>query len=152
VLRFLGGVPRVDVLAAGRTRTVPDGSGARLCLVLRGADEQPLLDSLADVLATPEGASWRQCANSADSSRPLTCDRLHDSEYIGDASTSPVDCAAAAETYMRTSLQRVGLDIEVARIHGTDGVHCVLRVRGSSRLATSLRNIANQALPLQAAS
>lgn len=143
LLDFMGGRADVDVLREGLTikqqgdRCLVDGISASTTQSLEG------------VLATPSGDSYRICWNRA-TNRNVGCDVAHDAELIYQGSAEITDCKEQYLAYVGRSYDRDGTKLLLRTAFNTGTRNsCWAEVRSENRLDKSIRNLKDNALPIQ---
>jgi hypothetical protein len=147
LLDYMGGRAGLDV-ALVHPVTWNDGQ----CLLDAGRD---ISSSAKDVLAADVGDDgWRRCYD-ARRNRIIPCDEPHSGEYVATGAkgkASQAECEEAAGTYMERS---IAANADLLRVHviaNTDddqnSPRCLISVRGTQRLAGSLRRLAVNTVPI----
>lgn len=150
LLRFLGGTPDIDVVRADVT--VQSGPDNRCIAAL--PEEFDVRYSLENALASTNSESFRQCYDEL-LGQGVGCEQPHTGEVVkvlpADSSGS-LNCAAAAERYMGLPVAEVSDDLAVApRTNDGDSLkYCLVSVKGSNSLTSTIRDLGNSSLPIQA--
>jgi hypothetical protein len=149
LLRYLGGVDRVDVLALTVESTNISTSGGLIC-VASNADEQNLTGSVRNILATQSGDGWRRCLDNR-FNREVNCSVTHTDEFVFAGALAPgetLDCSSRAQTYLNAPVERFSGQLTVREATSSGQSGCVVEALGSNLLTASVRRIGVQALPM----
>lgn len=147
LLEYMGGRAGLDV-ALGHPVTWNDEQ----CLLDAGRD---MSSSAKDVLAADAGDDgWRRCYD-ARSNRIVPCDEPHSGEYLATGAkgkASQAECEEAAGAYMERTIAANADLLRVQVIANTDddqnSPRCLISVRGTQRLAGSLRRLGVNTVPI----
>ena len=149
LVRYLGGLTEVDVLTPAASVAVRDIGDSSLCL---GNTETVLTAHAQDAFVQGRGDEWRWCIDDR-SARNVACSEPHTAEVISEPSLDgeSLDCRRRADEYAATDLSRYAFDIAVSARGPEEAKQCVIEVRTSSVLTTSLRGLRSSALPIRPA-
>lgn len=144
LIGWLGGRPDIDVVRAGVGPLESGGCRADFRVDVRGSASGVLAGETADIL--------RRCYDGA-SNAVVSCSQPHTAEYVA-ASISgvarPQDCESAADDYLEIAPRRRSEELRVRSIGSSpaagDNARCMIEVRGSQRLAVSVRGLRNARL------
>ena len=154
VLPYLGGDPNLDLtIATTRSIQIPGRPGSACVVTNPGG--VGLSGSASDVLLGDEGSAWRRCLDSRGQPKTVSCAALHSGEYVGvPPGTVPnlQQCEAAAANYLSTPIDRVSRDLKVSSLQsgdpGDEQPRCLISVRTTDLLQTSVRNLGSSTVPL----
>ena len=145
---LMGGDPKLDVLF---DRPRPDGSAG--CGVSLDEEEDRSIREVLDIDAAQDD-HWRRCVDMS-GSRFTRCDLDHGGEYVGTGKARRAeqeDCDKAVSDYMRVPID-VHADTlrvrAVAVVTENDPARCLVSVRGTQPLTSSLRWLDTQAVPVR---
>ncbi|SFO52695.1 hypothetical protein SAMN05660359_04058 [Geodermatophilus obscurus] len=151
LVRYLGGVPEVDVLAPEAGIAIERVDDSPVCTARIGAGFV-LTSHARDAWVGGRGDEWRWCIDDR-SAQNVHCTQPHTAEVISEPPLQgeSLDCRRRANEYTATDLSRYAFDITVAP-RGPEGAQqCVIEVRTNSVLTASLRGLRSSALPIESA-
>ncbi|MGP7812319.1 hypothetical protein [Glutamicibacter soli] len=148
LVKYLGGVPGVDVLRQGLDITEVSGKGCVLTL----PPEIQLNTTAAMFLASKNSEFMRLCSD-AKTNSDVGCNEIHTAEVVktfAPESTETANCVEAAERYLGISSANFTTQLTVEQQESNDSRRCVVAAKGDNILTATLRDISNSSLPLTA--
>ncbi|WPR65145.1 hypothetical protein SLW73_02060 [Glutamicibacter protophormiae] len=148
LVKYLGGVPGVDVLRQGLEITEVSGKGCMLTL----PPEIQLTTTSAMFLASKNSEFMRLCYD-AKTNSDVGCDEIHTAEVVktyAPESTEMANCLEAAERYLGISRTYFTAQLTVEPQDSNDSRRCMVAAKGDNILTATLRDISNSSLPIAA--
>lgn len=146
LVRFLGGVPRTDVLREDLVLRQREGNSCSVLL----PESLKATTTLQDILLTSESARFRRCYD-AMADRDVDCGEVHTAEYVFEElgrTTNTTDCTQHATAYMGTEIKPLFRTLEVQGLASEERALCRISVKGTNTLVGSLRNLGSKPVPL----